>query len=463
MSARDFRRVSLTVAAATTWVLTVSASTALAQTSLQIPLQFDFLNPGAKSLALGGAFVGLADDATATFANPAGLRQLPKTEFSLELRGGWTGTEFLERGRLSGVITNSGEDVVQGPRFGEISDSRFGPGFMSVVYVPKPESRWRLAGYRHALVRIDQSSLNQGVFQTDAASGESSREPPQEGLRQVSITAYGISGAFELLKDPKELGIDRLTIGGTLGIYSMELNSQFTRYRTLGGFDGPPDFSRVAGVGTQVGEDIALAPTVGALYRWKTWTMGGVYRHGPSLEFATTVNEEPPTDSRFRVPDTLAFGAATTRFLRSSPEGAPHTVLTVAGELTWVNYSRLKDDFVADQARGSARVEDFYLDDGVELHVGVEVAKPEMRWVPRFRAGLWFDPDHSVKFSPVVPSETPTDRFFDERLSTALSKGQDQFHVTGGIGLKLSDHLELNGGVDLSPTSRLYSVSVIVR
>ena len=28
----------------------------LAQTSLQIPLQFDFLNPGAKSLALGGAF-----------------------------------------------------------------------------------------------------------------------------------------------------------------------------------------------------------------------------------------------------------------------------------------------------------------------------------------------------------------------------------------------------------------------
>jgi hypothetical protein len=38
--------------------MVASPAAAFAQTSLQIPLQFDFLNPGAKSLALAGA-VGL--------------------------------------------------------------------------------------------------------------------------------------------------------------------------------------------------------------------------------------------------------------------------------------------------------------------------------------------------------------------------------------------------------------------
>ena len=46
-------------------------------------LEFSFSNPGARSMALGGAFVALADDATAAFANPAGLVQLLRPEVSL--------------------------------------------------------------------------------------------------------------------------------------------------------------------------------------------------------------------------------------------------------------------------------------------------------------------------------------------------------------------------------------------
>src|SRR5262249_44249383 len=89
-----------------------------AQTSLQIPLQFDFLNPGAKSLALAGSFAGLADDATATFANPAGLTQLAVSEFSAELRASRTSTQFLEAGRLSGVPSNEKTDTIAGAVFG---------------------------------------------------------------------------------------------------------------------------------------------------------------------------------------------------------------------------------------------------------------------------------------------------------------------------------------------------------
>src|SRR6266705_2178315 len=49
-------------------------------------LQFNFGNPGARSLGMGGAFLGLADDASAAEANPAGLTILRKPEVSVETR-----------------------------------------------------------------------------------------------------------------------------------------------------------------------------------------------------------------------------------------------------------------------------------------------------------------------------------------------------------------------------------------
>src|SRR5438045_9552020 len=49
-------------------------------------LQFNFGNPGARSLGMGGAFLGLADDASAAEANPAGLTILRKPEVSVEVR-----------------------------------------------------------------------------------------------------------------------------------------------------------------------------------------------------------------------------------------------------------------------------------------------------------------------------------------------------------------------------------------
>src|SRR5687767_15117466 len=38
--------------------------------------RFNTPPPGARALGMGGAFIGLADDATATFTNPAGLGYL---------------------------------------------------------------------------------------------------------------------------------------------------------------------------------------------------------------------------------------------------------------------------------------------------------------------------------------------------------------------------------------------------
>jgi long-chain fatty acid transport protein len=49
--------------------------------------------PGRKSsLGMGGAFVGLADDASAAYVNPSGLTQLVSPEVSAELRSERTDT-----------------------------------------------------------------------------------------------------------------------------------------------------------------------------------------------------------------------------------------------------------------------------------------------------------------------------------------------------------------------------------
>ncbi|MCJ7755499.1 MAG: hypothetical protein MUP13_13120, partial [Thermoanaerobaculales bacterium] len=66
-------------------VAALPATSAIAQETPST-FEFSFSNPGARSLGLGGAFAALADDATAAFANPAGLVQLVSIEVSAELR-----------------------------------------------------------------------------------------------------------------------------------------------------------------------------------------------------------------------------------------------------------------------------------------------------------------------------------------------------------------------------------------
>ena len=60
-------------------------SSGLAQTdsALLSKVSFNLTNPGGKSLAMGGAFTAIADDATAALANPAGLGLISSVEFAV--------------------------------------------------------------------------------------------------------------------------------------------------------------------------------------------------------------------------------------------------------------------------------------------------------------------------------------------------------------------------------------------
>ena len=55
----------------------------LSQADFVLTNNFNFIGAGARARGMGGAFIGVADDATATSWNPGGLAKLEKPEASL--------------------------------------------------------------------------------------------------------------------------------------------------------------------------------------------------------------------------------------------------------------------------------------------------------------------------------------------------------------------------------------------
>lgn len=115
-----------------------------------------FTNPGARSIGLGGAFAAIADDATAAFANPAGLIQILRPEISVELRGtaSWNDSEFGVPYGVSGL------------------------GFFSFVY---PSRSWALALYSHQVATVG--------FEFNY---------PEVLEREFTVRSYSVAAAYEI-------------------------------------------------------------------------------------------------------------------------------------------------------------------------------------------------------------------------------------------------------------------------
>ncbi|MCP4897066.1 MAG: hypothetical protein GY906_08830 [bacterium] len=221
--------------------------------------------PGARSLGLGGAFVAVADDATAAFANPAGLGQLIRPEISLEFRSWQYDPENL-------------------------ASSMSGIGFGSFVY---PFDNWTLAVYLHSMAVLDFiSQPNDSPFTGNTISIGTS----------LTVFNFGASASYTV-SDRLSLGLGATTAVG--------------QFSSLGGavnwFPGwlegslPPSFEAstssvgvVAGATWQMTED---------------WSLAAAYRPGAELVFqipqeADTTDEHTTEDYFVVIPDVFAFGAS---------------------------------------------------------------------------------------------------------------------------------------------------------
>ncbi len=412
-------------------------------------IQFSFSNPGARSLGLGGAFVPLADDATAAFANPAGLLQLVRAEISVEGRlWGYT-TPFTVGGRLSGLPSGIGLDQTAGLRVSESSDTLSGLSYLSFVY---PSEKWSLAVYRHQWASFEGSSNTQGFFgdSPDISTRPRVRCGPDTyrvrdftAFNELEIVNYGASGAYQMS--------EKLSIGGGLSLYDGTFDNRGEFFALVDanhpqGCFGPsisaPE-ARILTASDSV-DDTAWGFNAGALFELSShWKLGGVYRRGPNFRISAEERSGPILDlpegtilfsdtCQVRMPDVVALGIAF-----KSENGA----VTVSFEWDRVMYSNIPDSLGA-----SDEVE---LNDGNELHLGGEYAFIE--WVPAvaLRFGLWLDPDHSIL------------ALEGDALEKALFRGgEDELHVAFGFGLAFQS-FQVDLGVDLSKLVDTASVSAI--
>jgi len=424
------------------------ATPAAAQSTAQIPLQFDFLPPGARSVGMGTAFVGAADDATAAFTNPAGLARRDRREFSGELRYKSLDSPFLSGGRVNGMITGIGLDTVQNPIYGEDHDSHFGPAFASALWPIK--ANWGFTAYAHQVAAIDNEFFNEGAFVrviTDDVITDQNRENPVGGSRSVRIGNFGAAAAYKPTKH------EWLSVGAGFSVYRFSLDADFARYPVIGSFAGPVDRSHTISTATQDSDDWSPAFNAGVLVGpFHSITIGGAFRLGPRFEFSQ--HDQVPSagfdlqrTGKFKVPDVWSAGVVW-----------EYGNARVLFDYDRVQYNQLIEDFVAFQSLASGRGAQLRLDDGNEVHAGVEYRVPKIKLPLAVRGGLWYDPDHAVRYEPTAANDA-TDALF----AATLPGGESVVHYTFGAGVALIDWLEVNGAADLSSRTKYATFSVVIR
>lgn len=440
----------------------LSATPLAAQTNLETnsAVQFNFAAPGAANLALGGAFIGLAFDGTAAYTNPAGLTHILDPELWLEARH-WSYTHvFTDRGRIAGPEpTGRPPDTIAGLRAGEATDRVAGPSFASYVH---PGKDWSFALFAHKLLDFEASFSTQGAYLELIRSqqplglgvlGErSARLAALRNRMDAEIDSYGLAAARRAGRG--------VSLGASVSYARLRLDSLAERFLPPLFCDAPvcPPLgeSELANSQTQAGDDGDWSFSLGALWQSpdRTWSAGAVFRRGPGFDLATRSRSELPRDDPlffepldgrgvFHVPDVYGVGLA----------WRPTDRYTVALDYDRVEYSDLLDDFTdifrldtlfpgADPELGAFRI-----DDAHEIHLGGEA------WIPRgdraisVRLGLWYDPDHTLRFE----GENVAYR-------AVFRGGSDQVHWTGGLGVAFRA-LQLDVAFDHSERSSILSVS----
>jgi long-chain fatty acid transport protein len=430
---------------------TFGAENAAAQVDYEImsALQFNFSNPGARSLALAGALTGAGDDATGAWTNPGGLTNISRAEIGFEYRRFNYSTLFVNQGRFDGQVTNIGVDTLPPPIIaGESNDQTNALSFVSAVI---PRSRWAFAFYRTELANFETAIRTEGVFFDQ--NNQPQRLLPVDGVLDIKIANYG--GSFAVRAS------DQFSLGVGLSIYDFSLDSVGLRYRAIstsninlavqpGFFFGPPlrTAANVLSTETIEGDDTAFGVNVGAsINPSEKVRFGASYRQGPKFDISYERTVEGTLDtsgeSTFQVPDVYAFGALI----------KPTTSLNLTFDYRYVRYSQLTEDMavVISDLDGP---EDYVIDDANEIRLAGEYLFTNLPFgVLALRGGAWFDPDHRIRFEGDARNKADTILF---------PPGEDEWHVTGGGGLVLSK-VQIDVGYDHSERVKTFSISGIYR
>jgi long-subunit fatty acid transport protein len=377
------------------------------------PVQYNFAPPGARSLAMGATFIGLADDATASESNPAGLTILTKPEFSAQFR--YT------------VFDNQAPNTVTGEGFETFTTRVGSPSFFSVVY---PWSKAAISFYYQRAADY-RSGSRFGDFLSPSIYNEDLVEV------RYKVENAGLSAAFKLGS--------KASIGGSVRATraTMESLQQVTLVFPFVG-DSVARFVNTASIDsteTKVTFNAGLLVTPTPKF-----SFGAVYKKGADLDFPATAQNT--ADAAFLDPISSPVASGTIRITVPDVFGGgiairPTDRFTLVADVVQVQYSQadLGEDLQNGyQLYGQGGREP--LEDATEFHGGLEYTWTSgSDWIFSLRGGYYLNPDH-------------------DGLAGLDSK---QNHVTFGGGVVVKNSLQVDGAVNIADAIKEGLISFVVR
>lgn len=482
------------------------ALTAPARAQFESPLlskiQPNLVNPGGKSLAMGGAFVSLADDATAAFANPAGLPQLSSWQLGASGKGFTFRPELTTANYLEatpGSYTLESYDSYQPT--GDAQELEYA-ALVVPVFGNLTLAFYQAVNLRFAISSGDLVGGSYRAFSVNRAAGSAGTIDEFGGL-EIRNRVWGGSAGFRF---------GRVSVGA--GVTLNQLSYAFNGPGAGGEHlfvTNDPNGSRVdplyPRVETRVGASIDSGARVGwvvgarvELYEAARVSAGAAYRRAPRFDVGYSVTATRTYDARtiadfscgvddpnipnsgasacgeFKVPDDWAVGIS----------GMPIANLLLSAELQRVNYSEFDDGFVP-----------LYVYCRVPSPSGcassdrtVALGSAKDGWLPRvgaewtfsvgstadlsLRAGYYREPAHGMTLdlypdadrdrrADAAPPVEVTDPPFSEAFRTSFDGGRADDHLSLGAGATLWRRLSLDLAVDVGRASKQVVLSAFLR
>jgi long-chain fatty acid transport protein len=335
------------------------------------PLDWSFSSPGARAGAMGGAFIGVADDASSTYTNPAGLTNLTRPQVYLEFNN--TTVTANRLATQNSLIT--GETT-------EFTTSLNALGFVNVA-VPLKHGL-AVAFTRHQFLNYAEdfaldTRFTPGGVLFNPVNGSSGFT----GVSYIGSVAYMIH--------------DKVRVG--LGVSANQFDVDATSTKTSPTPGGLTQRARL------VGNDVAPSFNVGVLATpSEKLSFGVVYAMGPKFSLdedlvdLSTNRSFPnfPQPVTIHVPDRIGAGVGA-RVRRD---------LLITADAVYVKYSTLAEAFAPAAALPQADFNPpfpdftgrFAIDDVTELHLGAEYSIPGMKNPIFVRGGVFTNPDHQLKY-----------------------------------------------------------------
>jgi long-subunit fatty acid transport protein len=364
----------------------LGTGTAYAQANDEVfpQFQWNFSTPGARANAMGRAFIGTADDASASISNPAGLIRLTRPQGYFEFKS----TDL----KVSRLRT---PDSLFTLKATETSQTINAPSFFSVS-VPLMNNRVAVAFTRNEFLNYQES------FKLDP------RPIPGVDLNFLAVDAetdfraVSYAGSLAVRVNPK------FNVGVTVSSDHLTGKSRGTRLDIIEG-DRGNQFDLHAD--TTVVNETTIDDTASGM----SVVAGALYLPNDKI----SVGVQVATGSTFEVDEDLRLGNG------DAVAGFPETVtihvpmrfgagigvrptprLLVQFDFVRIGYSSLAKDFTLIFDRDTLNGDEFEVDDVIETHAGAEYLLFQGRNSMFVRAGVYTSPNHNTRFTGTADVET---------------------------------------------------------